>query len=62
MQLIVKEVQAPESTTVIWLVGMDQVTMDCQDLADTLRENDYFKKLPIHVKIQQLKSRKPTPI
>ena len=52
MQLIVKEVQALESITVIWLVGMDPVTTDYKDLADTLRENNYFKRLPMHVKIQ----------
>ena len=61
MQLIVKEVQAPESITTIWLVGMDPVTTDCQVLADTLCKNEYFKKLYIHVKIQQLKVKKTDP-
>ena len=37
---------------------MDPVTTDCQDLADTLCEKEYFKKLPIHIKIQQLKIKK----
>ena len=54
-QLIIKEVQDPESITTIWLVGMNPVTTDYHDLADTLRKNEYFKKLPIHVKIQQVK-------
>ena len=58
MQLIVKDVQAPDAITTIWLVGMDPITTDCQDLADTLRENNYYKRLPIQVKIQQLKVKK----
>ena len=62
MQLIVKDVQALDAITAIWLVGIDSVTTDCQDLADTIRENDYFKRLPIHVKIQQLKVKKTNPL
>ena len=58
MQLIVNDSQAPDAITVIWLAGMDSMTMDCQDLADTLRKNDYYKRLPIHVRVQQLKIRK----
>ena len=58
MQLIVKDVQAPEAITAIWLVRMDLMTTDCQDLADTLRENNCYKRLPIHVKVQQLKIRR----
>ena len=58
MLLIVKDVQAPEAITAIWLVGMDLMTTDCQDLADTLCKNNYYKRLPIHVKEQQLKVRK----
>ena len=38
------------------------MTTDYQDLADTLRENNYFKKLPIQVKIQQLKVKKTDPL
>ena len=34
------------------------MTTDCQELTDTLRQNDYYKKLPIHVKVQTLKIRK----
>ena len=58
MQLIVKDVQAPESITAVWLVGMDPVTTDCKDLAEILRNCEHFKNLPIHVKIQQLKIKK----
>ena len=58
MQLIVKDIQSPEAITAIWLVGMDPMTTDCQKLSNTLRQNDYYKKLPIHVKVQTLKIRK----
>ena len=58
MQLIVKDIQSPEAINAIWLVGMDPMTTDCQELTDTLRQNDYYKKLPIHVKVQTLKIRK----
>ena len=58
MQLIVKDIQSPEAITAIWLVGMDLMTTDCQGLTNTLRQNDYYKKLPIHVKVQTLKIRK----
>ena len=36
MQLIVKEVQPPEATTAVWLVGMDPVTKNYKELADIL--------------------------
>ena len=36
---------------------MDPMTTDCQELTNTLRQNDYYKKLPIHVKVQTLKIR-----
>ena len=58
MQLTVKDVQSPEAITAIWLVGMDPMTTDCQKLTNTLRQNDYYKKLPIHVKVQTLEVRK----
>ena len=58
MQFIIKDVQSPEAITAIWLVEMDPMTTDYQELTDTLRENDYYKRLPIHVKVQQLKIRK----
>ena len=58
MQLIVKDVQSPDAITAIWLLEMDLMTTDCQDLADTLCENDYYKRLPFHIKIQQLKVKK----
>ena len=58
MQLIVKNVQSPEAITAIWLVGMDSKITDCQELTDTLRQNNYYKKLPVHVKVQTLKIRK----
>ena len=54
MQLIVKDVQAPESITIVWLVGMDPVTTNCKELAKILQGFKHFSKLPIHVKIQQL--------
>ena len=44
--------------TAIWLVGKDPMTTDCQELTNTLRQNDYYKKLPVHVKVQTLKIRK----
>ena len=62
MQLIVKDVQAPDAITALWLVGMDLVTTDYQDLADTLHKNNYFKRLPIYIKIQQLKVKKTDPL
>ena len=58
MQFIVKDVQAPEATTAAWLVGMDPVTTNCSDLAETLRGYSQFHNLPIHVKVQQLKIEK----
>ena len=54
MQVMVKDVQAPESTTVALLVGMDSVTTNCSDLAETLCGYSQFHNLPIHVKVQQL--------
>ena len=36
MRIIVKDVQAPASTTAAWLVGMDPVSKNCLDLAETL--------------------------
>ena len=58
MQLIVKDVQSPEAITAIWIVGIDPKTTDFQELTDTLRQSDYYKRLPIHVKVQTLKIRK----
>ena len=37
---------------------MDPKTTDYQELTDTLCQSDYYKKLPIHVKVQTLKIRK----
>ena len=54
MQHIVKNVQAPEYITAVWLVGVDPVTTSCKELAEILRDFKHFSKLPIHVKIQQL--------
>ena len=42
MQIIVKDVQAPVSTTAAWLVGMDPVTTNCSDLSETLRGYSQF--------------------
>ena len=58
MQLIVKNVQSPEAITVAWLVGMDTKTTDCQELTEFLCNSDYYKKLPVFVKVQTLKMRK----
>ena len=58
MQLIVKDIQVPESITTVWFVGMDPLTTDCNDLAEILPNRKSFKNLPIHTKIQQLKIKK----
>ena len=58
MRIIVKDVQALVVTTAAWLVGMDPVTTNCSDLAETLRGYSQFHNLPIHVKVQQLKIEK----
>ena len=52
MQIIVKDVQGLEPTTVAWLVGMDPVTTNCLDLKETLWEYSQFHNLTIHVKAQ----------
>ena len=36
MQLIVKDFQAPQSITVVWLVGMNPVTTNCKELVNIL--------------------------
>ena len=38
----------------MWLVGIDPVTTNCKELAEILQGFEYFSKLPIHFKIQQL--------
>ena len=58
MQLIVKDVQASQSITAVWLVGIDPVTTNCKELAEILQGFKHFSKLPFHVKIQQLQIRK----
>ena len=61
---MIKEVQAPESMTVAWLVGMDPTTTNFLDLKQTLRGYNHFRNLPIHVKVQPLimeKNDKPYP-
>ena len=44
MQFIVKDVQAPESITGAWLVGMDPVTTNCKELAEIPRGFKHFSK------------------
>ena len=51
MQLIVKDVQAPEATNEVWLVSMDPVTTNCKELAEILCSFKQFLHLPIHVKL-----------
>ena len=58
MLIIIKDVQAPEATTAVWLVGMDLMTTNCSDLAETLCGYSQFHNLPIHVKVQQLEIEK----
>ena len=58
IQLIVKDVQAPQSKTVAWPIGMDPATTNCKELAKILCGFRQFRKLPIHGKLQQLCIRK----
>ena len=58
IQFIVKDVQAPQSVTVVRLVGMDPGTTNCKELVEILRGFQQFLKILIQIKIQQLRIRK----
>ena len=55
MVAIIMDVQAPTSTTIGYLLMLDPQTTDCEELTELVQESKYFAKLPISIKVQELR-------
>ena len=53
------DVQAPTSTTIGYLLMLDAKTTDCEELTELVQESKYFAKLPIRIKVQELRLDSP---
>ena len=51
----IMDVQAPTSTTIGYLLMLDAKTTDCVELTELVQESKYFAKLPIRIKVQELR-------
>ena len=54
MMAKVMEVQAPTSMTVGYLLMLDAITTNYEELTSLVQEYKYFEKMPIKIKTQEL--------